>query len=68
MSGKGGVLEFSSLEALGSDALSSAMDKYRSYLSLDMTSAPAVRFAPMGDGGKTMVLMTKFLKFAATFV
>ena len=68
VSGKGGVLEFSSLEALGSEKLSAALEKYRSHLSLDMTSAPAVRFAPMGDGGKTMVLMTKFLKFAATFV
>ena len=66
--GKGGALQFASLENLGSDALSSAMDKYRSFLSLDMTSAPVLRFKSLGDGGKTMVLMTKFLKFAATFV
>ena len=65
---KGGALEFASLASLGSDKLSAAMEKFRSHLSLDMTSAPVVRFAPLSDGGKTMVLMTKFLKFAATFV
>ena len=68
VSGKGGALEFASLEALAGEKLSAAMEKYRSYLTLDMTSAPVVRFASLGDGGKTMVLMTKFLKFAATFV
>ena len=67
VSGKGGALEFASLEALAGEKLSAAMEKYRSYLTLDMTSAPVVRFASLGDGGKTMVLMTKFLKFAATF-
>ncbi len=64
---RGGALEFSGLNALGDSRLSASMEKYKSYLSLDMTSAPVLRFRNAGDGGKTMVLMTKFLKFAATF-
>ncbi len=64
---KGGALEFARLSALSDERMGAAMEKYASYLSLDMTSAPVVRFRSIGDGGKTMVLMTKFLKFAATF-
>ena len=63
----GGALEFASLNALGDRRLSAAMEKYRDKISLDMTSAPVLRFRPAGDGGKTMVLMTKFLKFATSF-
>ncbi len=62
---KGGALEFTALSAL--EALSGAMEKYGPYLSLEMTTAPILRFKNMGDGGRTMVLMTKFLKFASTF-
>ena len=64
---RGGGLEFVSLDALSDRRIGAAMDKFRSFLSLDMTSAPVLRFAMQTDGGKTMVLMTKFLKFAATF-
>ncbi len=64
---KGGAFEFSSIEALSSRGAAEAMEKYRQILSLDMTSAPVLRFRFMGDGGKTMVQMTKFLKFALTF-
>lgn len=63
----GGALEFTSLNALGDKRLSAAMEKYRDKISLDMTTAPVLRFRPAGDGGKTMVLMTKFLKFATSF-
>lgn len=65
---KGGALEFCSLDALSDERLSAAMDKYAPYIGLDMTSAPVLRFRPLADGGKTMVRMTKFLKFAATFI
>ena len=64
---KGGALEFASLQALSDRRVGAAMDKYADKLSLDMTSAPVLCFRFMGDGGKTMVLMTKFLKFAVTF-
>ncbi len=64
---KGGALEFVDLSALGGDGVAAAMEKFRAYVGLEMTTAPVLRFRPMGDGGKTMVQMTKFLKFAATF-
>ncbi len=64
---KGGGLEFSALSALSDKRMGAAMEKYAAYFSVEMTSAPVLRFRNMGDGGKTMVLMTKFLKFAATF-
>ncbi len=64
---KGGALEFGELAALSDERLSAALDRYRGVVGLDMTSAPALKFPAAGDGGKTMVQMTKFLKFAATF-
>ncbi len=65
---QGGTLEFSSLSVLGDRRLSAAMEKFSRETSLDMTSAPVLRFRFMGDGGKTMIFMAKFLKFAATFI
>lgn len=64
---KGGAFEFATLEALNNRKISAAMEKFGAYLSLDMRVAPVLRFAAQQDGGKTMVLMTKFLKFAANF-
>ena len=64
---KGGTLEFAALASLSDERLQAAMDKYRGAVALDMTSAPALRFPPAANGGKTMVQMTKFLKFASTF-
>lgn len=64
---KGGALTFASLKALGAESLSAAMEKFGRFISLDMTSAPVVRFVAQADGGKTLLLMAKFLKFAATF-
>ena len=63
----GGSLEFSSLATLGDKRIAAAIDKYSRDLSFDMTSAPVVRFRFMGNGGKTMIFMTKFLKFASSF-
>lgn len=67
VTGKGGALEFSSLSALGNEKISAAIGKYRDVVTLDMTNAPVLRFPNRGDGGKTMVQMTRFLKFASTF-
>lgn len=64
---RGGALEFSSLNALASEGLNAAMEKYAAAVGLDMTSAPVVTFRPQGSGAKTMILMTNFLKFARTF-
>ncbi len=64
---KGGALEFTGLAALSDGRISAAMDRYASAVSLDMTSAPVLRFLKGGDGAKTMMRMTKFLKFASTF-
>ena len=64
---RGGALEFASLSALGDKGLGAAMEKYAGLVGLDMTSAPVVTFRPQADGGKTMILMTKFLKFARSF-
>lgn len=64
---KGGALEFTELRALSKAGIAAAMEKYAPCCSLEMTSAPILRFKNMGDGGKTMVQMTRFLKFASTF-
>ncbi len=64
---KGGTFEFAALTALSDERLAAAMDKYRARIRLDMTSVPAIRFESMGDSSRTMVEMTRFLKFAATF-
>ncbi len=64
---QGGALEFFDLKSLGDQRIAAAIDKYSGKVKLDMTSAPILRFAPLETGGKTMVRMTKFLKFAATF-
>ncbi len=64
---KGGAFEFTELAALSDARISAAMEEYARFISLEMTSAPVLRFKSMGDGGRTMVQMTKFLQFASTF-
>ncbi len=64
---KGGVLEFCELGALSTAGMAAAMQKYAALVSLEMTTAPRIRFKNMGDGSKTMLQMTRFLKFAANF-
>lgn len=64
---KGGALEFAQLSSLSDRRLGAAMEKFAERVGLDMTVAPVIRFLPAADAGKTMVQMTKFLKFAATF-
>ena len=64
---RAGTLQFSALEALSDKKLAAAMEQYKGKYALDMTSAPALRFPVRTSGSKTLLLMTKFLKFAATF-
>ncbi len=64
---KGGTIVFPSIEPLARDGLAAAMEKFQGKFRLEMTSAPCLCFPFLGDGGKTMLQMTKFLKFAATF-
>ena len=63
---KGGSLEFPSLNSLGSEGISCALDKYSSLVQLDMTKAASVRFAAGKDAQDVMLTMTKFLKTAAS--
>ena len=63
---KGGMLEFTELSALSDARISSAMDRWKGRISLEMTSAPVVRFPFLGSGAATMTEMTKFLKYAFT--
>ena len=64
---KGGALEFPDLATLSDRRIVAALERFNGHVSLDMTRAPVVRFPAQADGGRTMVQMTKFLKFAATF-
>ena len=67
VSGKGGRLEFASLDAFAGEKMAAAMEAFKGKFRLEMTTSPALSFPFLGDGGKTMVQMTKFLKFAVTF-
>ncbi len=64
---RGGAFEFTELKALSDAGIGAAMEKYRDSVSLEMTSAPVLHFKNAGDSGRTMVQMTRFLKFASTF-
>ena len=64
---RGGMLEFSALNALADKGLAAAMEKYAGAVGLDMTGAPAIAFRPQENAAKTMTVMTKFLKFARSF-
>jgi hypothetical protein len=63
-----GSLEFPSLEALGDQRILAAMDKYAHEVRLNMAEAPVIEFFGRGEAAELMAEMTKFLKFASTFV
>ncbi len=65
---KVGALEFPCLEALGDKRILAAMDKYSKNVRLNMSEAPVVEFFGFRDNTVLMAEMTKFLKFALTFV
>ncbi len=63
-----GSLELPSINSLKDARLSSALDKYADRVSLSMAKVPLIRFAPRSNPAKTMLDMTKFLKFASSFM
>ena len=65
---QGGCLELPSLNVLKDARLSAAIDKYKREITLSMTKSPQIVFAPQSTQTKTMLGMTKFLKFASTFI
>ncbi len=67
VSHKEAYLEFTSLTALGDKRLSAAMDEYARRIHVSMTGSPRINFEPRANPAKTMLEMTKFLKFAASF-
>ncbi|MDE7162734.1 MAG: transcription-repair coupling factor [Clostridia bacterium] len=65
--GQGGVLELPSVNSLKDKRLSAALDKYAGGVKLAMAKVVQIVFAPQQSQTKTMLAMTKFLKFAASF-
>lgn len=62
-----GSLELPSINSLKDNRLAAALDKYAGKVSLSMAKVPLIRFAPHTNPAKTMLDMTKFLKFALSF-
>ena len=65
--GKAGSLELPSVNVLSDERLKAALDKYAGKVSLSMAKAPLVVFPSRSSAAKTMLDMTKFLKFALSF-
>lgn len=64
---QGGALELPSVNSLKHAGLSAALEKYAGSVKLSMAKTVQVVFAPAPTQTKTMLGMTKFLKFAASF-
>lgn len=64
---KGGTLELPSVNALSDGKLSAALQRYAGKVTLSMARVPSIVFKPSKDAVKTMLGMTNFLKFAASF-
>ena len=67
VSAKEAYLEFASLQALGNKKLNGAMDAYSSEIQVSMTNLPRINFRPQSNPAASMLMMTKFLKFAVSF-
>ncbi len=65
--GQEGCLELSSVNTLKDFRLHAALEKFAPYITLSMAKAPIIVFKPSSTQSKTMLQMTKFLKFAASF-
>lgn len=65
--GTEGALELPSLQSLSDNRLAAALDKYAGTVKLSMAKAPLIIFEPRSTPSKTMLDMTKFLKFALSF-
>ena len=62
-----GSLQFPSVEVLGKKGILAAVEKYKSCVRLNMSSAPVVEMFGFKSHTQLMAEMTKFLKFALTF-
>ena len=67
VSSKEAYLEFSSLASLNNKKLSAAMDKFAGGIHVSMTGSPRINFNLASTPSRTMLYLTKFLKFAASF-
>lgn len=62
-----GALELPSINSLKDRRLCAALDNFAGKVKLSMAKAPLIIFAPRRNPSKTMLRMTKFLKFALSF-
>ncbi|MDE6597768.1 MAG: transcription-repair coupling factor, partial [Clostridia bacterium] len=65
--GNSGSLELPSLNSLSDNRLAAALEKFAGKVKLSMAKAPLIVFDAVGSPPKTMLAMTKFLKFAVSF-
>ena len=65
--GQEGCIELPSVNSLRDVRLTAALDKYKGKVTLSMAKVPSVIFKPAATPAKTMLAMTNFLKFAASF-
>ncbi|MDE5728823.1 MAG: DEAD/DEAH box helicase [Clostridia bacterium] len=65
--GTEGTLELPSVNSLKDSRLAAALEKYAGRVKLSMAKVPLVVFAARTSPSKTMLDMTKFLKFAVSF-
>lgn len=64
---QGGCLELPSINSLHDSRLAAAIDNYKREITLSMAKVPMLVFRPQSTQTKTMLGMTKFLKFALSF-
>lgn len=62
-----GSFELPSVNSLADARLKAALDRYAGKIKLSMAKAPLIIFPPHSNPAKTMLDMTKFLKFAVSF-
>lgn len=67
VTGQGGYMELPSVNTLKDARFAAALEKYTGIVTLSMAKAPVAAFAPQQTCTKTMLVMTKFLKFAVSF-
>ena len=65
--GKEGAFELPSINSLNDKRLAAALDNFKDSVKLSMAKAPLIIFRPRRSPTKTMLEMTKFLKFAISF-
>ena len=63
-----GTLELPSLQTLSLAGVKAALDQYRDKVTISMTHAPVLVFGGSSNQTKIMLQMSKFLKYALTFV